>query len=114
MPRNDSLLYTGLNSRAFVEQRKARRNATKQKSEARSQLIPKATIVLDMIKAERDQLRHDVGELITLKTSEREIKNLKISYGFADTRLASLETKIKNTLRLVIKEPDLEEEPENE
>lgn len=100
MSNDTSDLYSGLNSQSFVKQEEKKDVSKKQKALKRSELQPKADIVLDEIAKEKKDIPNKIWKLTTGESSEESVRAVLGALKLYDTYLDTLSSRLKNVLRV--------------
>ncbi len=101
--RNDSFLYTGSNgaSRGTVKEQR-RQDLRKKKIEReakRNELLPKADLVFHEIEKLKEEVAHEITNLIHVDMDKEDVKSVVIGLRLAESKLITLESRLKNVLR---------------
>lgn len=101
--RNDGFLYTGSNgiSRGTVKEQRQQelRKKKLERENKRNELLPKADLVFNEITKLREEVANEITGLIHVDMSKTDVKSVVIGLRLADSKLTSLETRLKNVLR---------------
>ena len=99
MPRNDSALITGMSS-ATSRKLEAKRAEEKQaKAEQGAKLRPHAEIVLEECKQAREEISHELGNLIHVDMTGTQVKQIVLALRLADSKIVSLQKRLINKLK---------------
>lgn len=106
MSRDDSLLYTGSSSASFgtTHSDKVRANATEEKREKRSQLLPVGELVKSEIQKEIDALAIKSPETVEALIASGIPHALEIDM-LSDAKASQKLTKVQNKLSAMLRKP---------
>jgi len=102
MPRNDSVLNTGISSATINKasrEREAREARKKQRDEKRTTLLPSVQIIVDELKKEQEDTKLALLKLIHPATPEADVKSLIVSLNLYDQSMTTVRTRISNIMR---------------
>lgn len=97
--RDDSILYTGMNSKSFVAEQVKKEDKRDQKETKRIQLQPYQELISTEISKLRDELSAELGNLIHIDTTEADVKSVVLGIRLADSKLVSLQIRLGNIVR---------------
>jgi hypothetical protein len=101
--RNDTALYSGSNSKSYVEQRREARN--EEKLNQQRAIVKDADFIFDVIEAHKKDLGNVLLGLTTTRSSEAEVKDMLNAIRIHRDFIAKLETKLKAVMRAKPREP---------
>lgn len=106
--RSDGVLYTGMNSRSFVEQKEKKVEQKEAKDSKRAQLQPYEEIIEQEIAKLRQEISLELADLIHVDMSKTDVKSVVMGLRLADSKLVSLRLRLSNIMRLQRKDLEIE------
>lgn len=97
--RNDSVLYSGINSQTFKTEKEKREAKQEERSTKRAQLQPYEQIIEQEIAKLRQEIALELGDLIHADMKKTDVKSVVLGLRLADSKLVSLRARLSNILR---------------
>ena len=99
-PRATGSLYTGIHSRSFQHQQQLRQEQAESKATKLAEFAPDAGLVFDEIAKLRTEVAAEIVNLITVDMDKTDVKSVVVGLRLADQKLQSLNSRLKNILRV--------------
>jgi hypothetical protein len=95
MPRNDSILGSGLSSVTSRRLAEASKKKTNSKKDVVARLKPEAELIFAEIKQARTELASEIANIIHMDMSKTDVKSVVLGLRLADTKLVNLENRLR-------------------
>jgi len=100
MSRSDTLLYTGMSSASFVQEREKRVERKKKTETKKAEAKPFAQDILFVLSTEREAIGKELANVIHVEMDAQDIKATVLGLKQADERIKRVESTIKNILKV--------------